>query len=145
MDFWTFWSSSALTTIRPCLICIVVNMNANVTFWGAVVRGLIHDLATLDPVIGRLDPRDCIFRINRDIRFSADKSPYKTQFGAFIAPGGKQSGNAGYYIHLEPRGNSFIAGGVYLPPVPVLMNIRSYIDEHGRELRAILSDQEFRK
>lgn len=115
------------------------------TFWMGVVRDLIRNLAELDSSIGRLEPKDCIFRINRDIRFAADKSPYKTQFGAFIAPGGKQAGRAGYYIHLEPEDQCFIAGGIYLPEVTTLLRLRTFIDEHAEGLAGILNASGFRK
>jgi|SRR6056297_2879806 len=62
---------------------------------------LIAGIAQFDDTVKSLEPRDCIFRINRDIRFSKDKSPYKTNFGAYIAPGGRKGGYAGYYFHLK--------------------------------------------
>jgi uncharacterized protein (TIGR02453 family) len=86
--------------------------------------------AVFDPIIKGLEAKSCIFRINRDIRFTNDKSPYKSNFGAFIVRGGKKNGDkfAGYYFHIEPE-KSIIAGGAYMPPAPWLSAIREKIDE----------------
>ena len=77
-----------------------------------------------------LEVKSCVYRFNRDIRFSNDKSPYKTHFGAFMVRGGKKNGDklAGYYFHIEP-GKSIIAGGAYMPPAPWLSAIREKIDD----------------
>ena len=55
---------------------------------------LIAGIARFDDTVKNLEPKNCIFRINRDIRFSKDKSPYKQNFGAYIAPGGRKGGRA---------------------------------------------------
>jgi uncharacterized protein (TIGR02453 family) len=89
-------------------------------------------------------PKDCIFRIFRDIRFTKDKTPYKSNFGAYIARGGRKSPLAGYYIHFEP-GASMLAGGVYLPPPDVLKAIRSEIYNNVEEFKSILNDPKFRR
>ena len=68
-----------------------------------VVQELINRMTLFEPELAGLTPKDCIFRIYRDIRFSPDKTPYKTHFGAYIAAyGGRKSEYAGYYLHLEP-------------------------------------------
>ena len=105
---------------------------------------IIHTVSQFDNSVAGLAPKDCIFRINRDIRFSKDKSPYKTNFGAFIAPGGRNKGKAGYYVHIEP-GNAFLAGGIYMPPSPVLKAIRQEIFENFEEFRQIVEDKTFVK
>ena len=105
---------------------------------------LIAGLSRFDEGVKNLEPRDCMFRINRDIRFSKDKSPYKTNFGAYIAPGGRKGGYAGYYFHLEPDA-SFIAGGVYMPPSASLKAIRNEIYHHTDEFLELLNDPEFKK
>ena len=105
---------------------------------------LIAEIANFDESVKHLEPKDCIFRINRDIRFSNDKRPYKTNFGAFIAPGGRKSGYAGYYFHLEPA-NSFIAGGVFMPAPKNLKAIRNEIYENIDEFKSILKASEFQK
>ncbi|NHQ60275.1 DUF2461 domain-containing protein [Chlorobium sp. BLA1] len=89
-----------------------------------------------------LDPKSCIMRINRDVRFSKDKSPYKTNFFAFINRGGRKSPYGGYYFHIEP-GESFIGGGIYMPEPAVLDQLRGEIDRHFSEWHSIISKKEF--
>jgi uncharacterized protein (TIGR02453 family) len=101
---------------------------------------LIQEIAKFDSEIGNQDPKDCVFRIFRDVRFSNDKTPYKTNMGSFIAKGGRKSTSAGYYVHIEP-GRSFIGGGSYCPPADALKAIRTEIFDHAEEFnRLILSD-----
>lgn len=71
---------------------------------------LIAGVGAFDESVRGLELKDCTYRINRDIRFSADKSPYKTHMGVFIAPGGKKSGKAGYYFHLSVGGDGYPDG-----------------------------------
>ena len=79
-----------------------------------LVDSLIRSISVFDSSVSYLQPKDCIYRIYRDIRFSPDKSPYKRHFGAFIAPqGGHRSVLSGYYLHLEPGGHSVLAVGTY--------------------------------
>ena len=106
------------------------------------VGNLIHEIQVFDPSVGSLAPKNAVFRINRDIRFSRDKSPYKTNFGAFIVPGGKKSGHAGYYFHLDPEG-SFAGGGVYQPMPEILKKIRNEIYGNPEEFREIIEDKAF--
>jgi uncharacterized protein (TIGR02453 family) len=110
------------------------------------VQSLIHEIAQFDHIMKGLEAKSCIFRINRDVRFSHDKSPYKTNMGAFMVRGGKKNGDkyAGYYFHIEP-GKSMLAGGAYVPPVQWLTAIREKIDEEPERLLSILGDSEFRK
>lgn len=93
-------------------------------------------------IIG-LTTKDCVFRIYRDVRFSKNKSPYKTNLGAYISPGGKKSINAGYYLHFEP-GGSFIAGGMWMPAAEELRKIRQEIDYNGNDLKKILANKRFK-
>ena len=67
-----------------------------------IVNQLIQEVAKFDSTVAHLSPKDCTYRINRDTRFSNDKTPYKNHMGAFIAPGGKKACTSGYYIHIEP-------------------------------------------
>ena len=113
-------------------------------YFESIVQKLINEIALFDPDIGYPEVKKCIFRINRDIRFSKDKSPYKTNFGGFILKGGKNSGNAGYYLHLEP-GESFIAGGAYMPDNDNLRNIRMDIVQHINEFVKIIENKDFKK
>ncbi len=89
-----------------------------------------------------IEPSKCMFRINRDVRFSHNKAPYKTNFGASINVYGKKSPKAGFYIHIEP-GSSFVGGGVYMPPADVLFKVRQEIDYNFKEFTKILKHKDF--
>ncbi|MCU0472488.1 MAG: DUF2461 domain-containing protein [Bacteroidales bacterium] len=108
------------------------------------VQAAIDEISLFDPILKGLESKSCTYRINRDIRFSNDKTIYKTHLGAFVVRGGKRNGDrfAGYYIHVEP-GNSMIAGGAYMPPSAWLSAIREKIAEHGKEFLKITSDPDF--
>jgi uncharacterized protein (TIGR02453 family) len=110
------------------------------------VTTLIGGLSQLDPGIADtpLDPKKCIFRINRDVRFSNDKSPYKTNLGAWFNKGGKALNSAGYYLNIEP-GNCFVAGGLYMPDPALLATIRQEIDYNLPAFEAILNAPAFRQ
>ena len=88
------------------------------------VGQLINRIATFDPEIAGLDARSCVYRIYRDLRFSPDKTPYKTYFSAYMTGfGGRSSAYGGYYIHLEPDAPQ-LAGGVWCPTSPMLKQLR---------------------
>ena len=108
------------------------------------VASLIQEIGSFDKGIASLEPKQCVFRINRDIRFSKNKAPYKTNFAAFFNEGGKKAGSAGYYIHIEP-GASFLAGGIYMPEAPVLAAIRQEIDYNLADWEKIVLSPGFRK
>jgi uncharacterized protein (TIGR02453 family) len=109
-----------------------------------IVAKLIIKIGEFDEEVKYLTPADCIFRIYRDIRFSPDKTPYKTHFGAYIAPqGGRKSPLAGYYIHLEP-GNTQLGGGIYCPDTELLKKIRMSIYDNYEELKEILEETSFK-
>lgn len=109
-----------------------------------LVNDLVDEFGKTDATIAHLTPKDCLFRINRDVRFSKDKSPYKTNFGIAITSGGKKSPLAGYYLHIEP-GASFVGGGLWMPQPPVLSAVRQEIDYNFRELQQVLKAPAFRK
>lgn len=104
---------------------------------------LINEIKTFDSGIGYQDSKKCMFRIFRDVRFSNDKRPYKTNYGSFIAKDGRKGGNPGYYLHIEP-GNSFIGGGIYVPPSDKLKKIRTEIFNNADEFIDILEEPEFK-
>lgn len=108
------------------------------------VEDLIRRIAAFDPDVIGTDPKDCLFRIYRDIRFSKDKSPYKTAFGAYIAPGGRKSMLPGYYIHIEP-GGSFLAGGMHRPEANTLLAVRNAIAADPKVLEKMEKSAAFRK
>lgn len=111
------------------------------------VQVLIHEITKFDPILKGLEAKSCTYRINRDIRFSNDKTIYKSHMGAFIVRGGKKNGDkfAGYYFHIEPEGASMVAGGAYMPPMPWLSAIRSKIAENGDRFIKIINDKTFKK
>lgn len=110
----------------------------------ANVEAVLTEIVKFDKEIIGLEPKHCIFRINRDVRFSKNKSPYKTNIGAYFSPGGKKSGLAGYYLHLEP-GNVFLAGGNWQPEAPKLAAIRQEIDYNFDEFKKIVTAKDFKK
>ncbi len=103
---------------------------------------LIEELSYIDISLKGVAAKNCIFRIYRDVRFSNDKSPYKTNFGAFISASGVKGNRPGYYLHLEP-GQSFLAGGLYMPPTHSIKAVRDEIYFNSVELVKILSNPEF--
>lgn len=104
---------------------------------------IIKNLARLDDSIAHLQPKDCMFRINRDVRFSKDKSPYKTNMGVYFSRGGKKGPQAGYYFHLEP-GSCFVAGGLWMPMPGELKKVRQEIDYNWDEFRKIVENKKFK-
>lgn len=118
--------------------------------FAAFTERLIEGIAAFDPTIRGQRVQDCTYRIARDTRFSADKRPYKSHIGAFVAPRGKKSGFAGYYLHLEPAGDSLLGGsvlasGIYCPEPVVLRSLREEVLDHGDELlQAIAAAPGFR-
>lgn len=117
------------------------------TNFESFVQAVIDEISDFDPILKGLEVKSCTYRINRDIRFSNDKTIYKTHLGAFIVRGGKKNGDrfAGYYVHVEPGNNSMIAGGAYLPPMPWLSAIREKINEQGDNLLEIIRNKDFVK
>lgn len=110
----------------------------------AMVDKLIPSIAKFDAPLGRLSARECVFRINRDVRFSKDKSPYKNNMAGYFNRAGKKDPGAGYYLHIEP-GNSFIAGGIWLPEPQILSGIRQEIDYNFTAWKKIIDNKNFKK
>ncbi|HEX4851461.1 MAG TPA: DUF2461 domain-containing protein, partial [Puia sp.] len=109
-----------------------------------LIQELINKQSKSDPTIASLKAKDCIFRINRDIRFSKDKTPYKTNMGASLNRGGKKSIFGGYYFHCEP-GESFVGGGIWMPMPPELKKVRQEIDYCFDEFKKIIGSSKFKK
>lgn len=109
-----------------------------------LVEKVIAFFGKKDVEIAHLTASACTFRFNRDIRFSKDKSPYKTNFGASINKGGKKAHSAGYYLHLEP-GQSFCGGGVWMPESKDLAAVRQEIDYNWEEFQKIINNKNFIK
>ncbi|MBP3228888.1 MAG: DUF2461 domain-containing protein [Bacteroidaceae bacterium] len=105
---------------------------------------LIDRIATFDPEIGGIAPKSTVYRINRDTRFSADKSPYKTHLGSFITPHGPKSAYLGYYLHVEPGASLVACGGYWLTP-EMLAAVRNSIVAETDRFRAIVEAPAFRE
>ena len=104
---------------------------------------VIKATGKFDDTIQHLLPKDCLFRINRDIRFAKDKTPYKTNFGMSLSKGGKKGLEAGYYLHCEP-GSGFIGGGMWMPQPAELKKVRQEIDYNWEEFNNIVTDKKFK-
>lgn len=104
---------------------------------------VITQFGKKEPSIALLQPKECVFRINRDVRFSKNKAPYKNNMGASIKAGGKKSLLAGYYIHLEPGGKSFVGGGLYMPDAAIVGKVRQEIDYNYTRFLRIVENKKF--
>jgi len=111
----------------------------------AFVTAVYAELTKLEPRLAEHKAKDAIFRIFRDVRFAKDKSPYKANFGAYMSRGGKKSPDAGYYMHLQPGGKSFLAGGMWMPEGPVLKKVRQELDYNFKEFQGIINKASFKK
>ena len=117
-----------------------VKANDNVI---AIAGELIGRISKFDPAIGSLDPKACVFRIYRDVRFAKDKSPYKTNLGAFIAPGGRKTMSPGYYFHIQ-SGMFFAAAGKHMPDASELLKLRNAVAENTKEFLKIVNAKPFK-
>ncbi len=115
-------------------------MNQFEVLVGQLIAGL-GKVVDLDGVT----PKDCMMRIYRDVRFSKDKSPYKTGLGAGIVPGGRKSGRIGYHLHLQPDGKSMAAGGLWEPTPQQLSKFRQAMDAGAGPFKKILSSAQFKR
>lgn len=106
------------------------------------VAGIIAKFSTFDPEIANQQAKDCCYRFYRDIRFSADKSPYKRHFGAYISAQGKKSLRGGYYLHVQP-GHCLFAVGCYWLPTNILTSVRNEIMTRIDEWRGVVESKEF--
>ncbi len=111
----------------------------------AFAAEMLKNISRFDESVAHLEAKDCLFRINRDVRFSKNKAPYKTNMAMYISRGGKKALNtAGYYIHIEP-GTSFIAGGIWMPMAPELKKIRQEIDYNFHDFTKTISNKKFKE
>ena len=113
--------------------------------FAALVDSVIKTFGKKDPSIAHLNAKNCMFRINRDVRFSKNKDPYKTNMGASITAGGKKVSMAGYYFHLEPGGNSFVGGGLYMAEPDKLKKVRQEIDYNWDAFSKIIHNKKFKE
>jgi uncharacterized protein (TIGR02453 family) len=109
------------------------------------VAKLLHDLTDFDQSLAGLNPKKITFRIYRDVRFSKNKLPYKSNMSAGISPRGKMVDEPGVYLHIQPNNKSFVAAGLWMPEPEPLGKIRQEIDYNGNDLVKIMSDKKFKK
>lgn len=109
---------------------------------GLTIR-LIQGVSSFQP-LPNTAPKDCIFRINRDIRFSKDKAPYKPNFAIAIGPGGRHSGQIDYYLHIQPGNESFLGAGMWQATSAQLAQFRQEIDYNVDSLKQIIDNPTFR-
>jgi uncharacterized protein (TIGR02453 family) len=110
--------------------------------WLQFVQEVMNAMAKFEPSFAEMEAKKCVFRQNRDVRFSTNKDPYKTNFGASIKIDGKKSPYAGYYIHCEP-GGCFVGGGYYMPDPKVLASIRQEVDYNFADFKKIITNKKF--
>ncbi|MCQ2348293.1 MAG: DUF2461 domain-containing protein [Paludibacteraceae bacterium] len=118
----------------------------------ALTQEYLNELQAIDPTLADLQPKQCIWRIYRDVRFSADKRPYKEWFGTFPAAaapgkpntGGKHSMRGGYYLHLQP-GHCMFAGGIWCPNPDLLRALRNEIVANYDEVEQIMAQPSWRR
>ncbi len=114
------------------------------SYFEDVCKDLILKIAEFDNDIKNVEVKDCVFRIYKDVRFSHDKTPYKTHFGVYIASaGGRKSQRGGYYLHIDPAG-SFVAVGVWFPPSNILKALRQSVYDNIEELEEIINKEDFK-
>ncbi|MCA0231151.1 MAG: DUF2461 domain-containing protein [Bacteroidetes bacterium] len=109
----------------------------------ALVKDLIKGIGEFEN-LPNTEPKDCLFRINRDIRFSKDKAPYKQWLSAAVGPGGRHSGRIDFYVHIQP-GESFLGAGMWNPTPKQLAKFRQEIDFNPEALKSIIEAPEFRE
>ena len=105
---------------------------------------LIKTLGVYDEGIALLLTKECTFRINRDVRFSKNKAPYKTNISAIFSKGGKKADTAGFYVHVEP-GSAFVGAGYWNPEPKKLASVRQEIDYNFEEWKKILAAKKFKQ
>jgi uncharacterized protein (TIGR02453 family) len=103
----------------------------------------LNTMKPLDSSLEMLEVKNCMFRINRDIRFSKDKTPYKDHIGVWLSSGAKGKNRSGYYVHIA-RAGSFIAGGFYQPEAEDLKKVRKEIAYFYEDLEEILKEKNFK-
>ena len=105
---------------------------------------VLNGLCEFQDDLANTKVKDCIFRINRDIRFSKDKTPYKKYFSAGFGPGGRQSGRIDFYLQIEPGSKSILGGGMWEPTTAHLASFRQEIDYNPEHLKGIIEDDTFK-
>ena len=113
--------------------------------WQSFVATLSEKIAEVDETVPELPPKDLVFRIYRDVRFSSDPTPYKTHFSAAFSRTGRKGPYACYYVQVSPNGQSFVGGGLWMPEAQQLALMRRDIDRHPEKIKRVLTDAGVRK
>ena len=107
--------------------------------WEQDMGRLIGLVADFDPQARGLAVKDSVYRIYRDIRFSHDKSPYKTYFSGVIGRGGRHTVQSCYYVHMGVE-EMMLCGGIWWPEKAILDQLRSLIDAEQDEFLSIVNN-----
>ena len=113
--------------------------------WESFVATLSEKISEVDETVPELPPKDLVFRIYRDVRFSPDPTPYKAHFSAAFSRTGRKGPYACYYVQVSPNGQSFVGGGLWMPEAQQLALLRRNIDRHPETIKAMLTDAGVRK
>ena len=111
--------------------------------FASLITAVIAQFGKKDNYLSNLTAKECVYRINRDVRFSKNKAPYKNNMAASMISGGKKSNLAGYYLHIEPGGKSIVGGGRYMVEPDQLKKIRQEIDYSWNEFNKIIHNKKF--
>ncbi len=110
-----------------------------------LTQAVLFMMSDIEPNFRHVTAKECVYRINRDIRFSKDKTPYKTYFSAALSDHGRKTEDPGYYFHIDETGMLRLDGGLWNPAAPKLELVRASIDTHPEKFHAIIDDREFRE
>jgi uncharacterized protein (TIGR02453 family) len=111
----------------------------------AFIGEVIERTADFDERVRWKDPKECLFRIYRDVRFSNDKSPYKTTFSAYVSEKNRRGAPPGYYLEVDEKGVLLAAAGIWMPPAEPLGRLRAHIAEHPERLQKVLRARAFKQ
>ena len=107
------------------------------------VADVIAQTAAFDSSVAHVDPKNALFRINRDLRFSRDKSPYKTTFSASFGPSGRHGGGPGYYLQIDAAGELHDGAGLHQPEPAVLNRVRDSIVNAPEDFAEVVRSADF--
>ncbi|MES2151477.1 MAG: DUF2461 domain-containing protein [Pseudomonadota bacterium] len=147
-DLTQFLNELAANNTRPWFIMNKPRYDILREEFLAVVTELIGELGKFDKRVVACNPKKAMFRINRDIRFSNDKSPYKTRFSAGITPNDQRrpsaAGGPTYYFHIEGNGKLLFGAGEYMPPAARLRAIREQVVNDATGFAKVLKNKPLR-
>lgn len=111
-----------------------------------LIAAFIFGMGDIDESVAAVEPESCVFRIYRDVRYSKNKDPYKLHLGAFISGKGRKDFNTpGYYLHLEPGGESVYGAGLYMCDKDILAKLRRDLVSPRSRVAALFADKALRQ